>query len=415
LASMPSFARKRRLDTSLGGPVCAVLNVFVRLLGILLHRDHTLTAPPRRVLIIKLVGLGSIIHATPLLQAVREKWPAAPLDFLCFREAEDLVRRLPGVDEVIVLDDRSYLRLLLSVLRFLGRNLRHRPDLVIDLEVHSKFSTILSTLTAARDRAGYDLITVRFRRWLYTHRVYYNRLRHVQEAYQALGQALGLNPATGQPLAPRVSDDEQAAAQRLMEEWGGRRLLVVNVNAGELCLERRWPGEAFARLMELFAACPDVQVVLTGSPGEREYVESVRALVAEGLRERVANVAGRISFGEYLALLARAEAAVTNDSGPLHLAVSVGVPTVSLWGPVLPETFRPLGGPHRVIWEPLYCSPCLHWVEEPPCGGDNRCMKRIPWQRVVREVAELMPVDAELPPVPPEEEERHRVYLSRVT
>lgn len=395
--------------------MCAVLNVFVRLLGILLRRDHSLQTPPRRVLIIKLVGLGSIIHATLLLRAVREKWPGAPVDFLCFREAEGLVRRLPDVDEVVVLDDSSYPRLLLSVLRFMWRNLRQPPDLVIDLEVHSKFSTILSTLTAARDRAGYDLITVRFRRWLYTHRVYYNRLRHVQEAYQALGQALGLEPATGQPLAPRITEEEHAAALRLIEGWGGRRMLMVNVNAGELCLERRWPPESFARLIELFATCPDVQVVLTGSPGEREYVESVRALVTEGLREKVANVAGGMGFGEYLALLSRAAALVTNDSGPLHLAVSLGVPTVSLWGPVLPDTFRPLTGSNRVLWEPLYCSPCLHWVEDPPCGGDNRCMKRIPWQRVAHELAKLLPVGIELPDVPSPEPEQYRAYLSRVT
>jgi ADP-heptose:LPS heptosyltransferase len=315
---MPTLAGKRRLDTTLGGPICAVLNVFVRLLGILLRRDHSLQTAPRRVLVIKLVGLGSIIHATPLLRAVREKWPHAPIDFLCFREVEALVCRLRDVDEVVALDDSTYLRLFFSVLRFLWRNLWCRPDLVIDLEVHSKFSTILSTLTAARDRAGFDLITVRFRRWLYTHRVYYNRLRHVQEAYQALGWALGLNPQVGRPMPPQITEEEHAAAARLVEEWGakGRKLVLVNVNAGELCLERRWPPESFARLIEFFAACPDVQVAVTGSPTEQAYVESVRELIAPDLRPRVPNVAGRITFGEYLALLARATAVVTNDSGP---------------------------------------------------------------------------------------------------
>lgn len=415
---MPTLARKRRLDTTLGGPICAVLNIFVRLLGILLRRDHSLRTPPRRVLVIKLVGLGSIIHATPLLRAIREKWPAAAVDFLCFREVEGLVRRLADVDEVVALDDSTYPRLLGSVLRFLWRNLRRRPDLVIDLEVHSKFSTILSTLTAARDRAGYDLITVRFRRWLYTHRVYYNRLRHVQEAYQALGWALGLSPQTGRPSPPQISEEEHAAAARLVEAWGatGRQLVLVNVNAGELCLERRWPAESFARLIELYAACPQVQVALTGSPAEQAYVESVRELVDEALRPRVPNVAGRISFGEYLALVARAAAMVTNDSGPLHLAVAFGIPTVSLWGPVLPDSYRPLSGNNRVLWEPLYCSPCLHWVEEPPCGGDNRCMKRIPWQRVALALAELVPVAVSVPPVPPAEpDQEYKPFLSRVT
>ena len=369
-----------------------MLNVITRLLGAILGRDHSLGTPPRRILVIKLVGLGSVVHSSLLLRALKEKYPQAPLTFLCFREALPLVERVADVDEIITLDDSSYLRLLGSVLRFVVRSWRRRPDLVVDLEVYSKFSTILSTLTCARDRAGYYVITTLFRHRLYTHLVSYNRMKHVQEAYRQLGRVLGADPAVGEPVAPRISDAERETARRLLAEWGqgDRKLLVVNVNAGELCLERRWESEKFARVIGEFAARDDVLVVMTGSPDEAEYTESVRELVPDDRREGVVNAAGRASFGEFLALLDSADVVLTNDSGPLHLAAAVGTSTVSLWGPGLPETYRPLSGEHRVIWKSLYCSPCLYWVDEPPCAGDNACMKRIGWGEVVEEVAGLL-------------------------
>ncbi len=417
---MSSLAQKRRLDTLIGGPITAVLNVLARLLGAILGRDHSLGAPPRRILLIKLIGQGSVVQETNLIRALRRKYPEATLCFLCFPEVKGLVERLEDIDEVIVLDDSGYARLAWSVLRFVGRSWRRRPDVVIDLEVFSKFSTILATLTCARDRAGYYLSSTRFRRGLYTHLVYYNRMRHVQEAYRQLGRALGVDSEVGQPVMPSVSDDEHAEAERLLAEAGldERKLLLVNVNAGELMLERRWPGEQFARVMEVFAQRDDVLMVMTGSPGEREYTESVRALVPEPARERIVNAAGGTSYGGFLALLARADVVLTNDSGPMNLGWAMGASTVSLWGPGLPASYRPLTGDHRVVVATTYCSPCIYFVDELPCAGENVCMQRISVGEVVGAVAELLEMEVEAP-----EEAEHRAsgyeahegYLVRVS
>lgn len=396
---MASLAQKRRLDTTLGAPICTILNLLARILGAILRRDHSLTKPPRRILVIKLVGLGSAVHSTLLLRALKAKYPEATLGFLCFRELRGLLGRIEDVDEILSLDDSSYWRLLCSVLGFVWGSWRRPFDLVIDLEVHSKFSTILSTLTCARDRAGYYVITTRFRSGLYTHLVYYNRYRHVQEAYRQLGRALGVEAEVGQPLAPRLTQEERDFAEKLLEQWqvGNRHLLLVNVNAGDLCLERRWEPWKFARVMEVFAAREDVVVVMTGSPPEQAYTESVRQLVDEALRDRVVNSAGTMSFGQYLALLARSGALLTNDSGPLHLAASFGVSTVSLWGPGLPATYQPLVGNHRALCRDTYCSPCLYWVDELPCAGDNVCMQRITWQEVAAATAEVLSLTVSLP------------------
>jgi len=222
--------------------------------------------------------------------------------------------------------------------------------------------------------------------------VYYNRQRHVQEAYRQLGLALGVDAEVGRPASPHVSDAERQSVRARLGQWGsgGRRLLLVNPNAGDLCLERRWLPERFARLAAHFSARQDLAVVLTGSPAEAEYTESVRQMITPELRPRVMNAAGALDFGEFLALIERADVLVTGDSGPLHLAVALGTPTVSVFGPCAPEAYRPLEGHHRVLSSSVYCSPCLHWVDEPPCAGENLCMQRIGWHEVAAATAELL-------------------------
>ena len=391
---MPTLHQKRQIDSLVGIPLCAMLGVLTRIAGVFARGDHSLRDAPRRVLVVKLVGQGSIINATHLLRAAKEQWPGVEVHFVGLREIEPLVERLPDVDRLHILDDRSYVRLLFSTLRFLIVARRLRFDLVVDLELHSKCSTALSTLTGASNRAGYFLDTTLFRRALYTHLVFYNRLQHLQQAYLHIGRALGLEPHAGRPLPPSVNDDERAAVADRLTQWGlgERRLLLINVNAGELCLERRWMADRFARVASLFAARGDTKVVLVGAPFEAHYVESVRALVDENVRDNVVNAAGELAYGEFLALMAAADVLLTGDTGPMHLAAALGTRTVSLWGPTLPQVYRPPGDDHRAIYHGVYCSPCVGWAPWPPCGGRNACMEMISVDEVARTVGEALGV-----------------------
>lgn len=398
-SELATLNQKRQLDSLVGVPLCAVLGVLTRAAGFLARRDHSLRRSPDRILFIKLVGQGSIINCTHLLRAAKDRWPLAELHFVSFAEVRPLLDRIPEIDRLHTLDDRSYLRLLFSTLAFLFNSWRLGFDLVVDLEVHSKCSTALSTLTGANDRAGYFLDTTLFRRTLYTHLVFYNRLTHIQEAYRQLGRAVCLEPGVGKPPAPVIPQGERDAVSGLLDEWGcaGRKVLLVNVNAGELCLERRWPGERFARLIGLLAAREDVRVILTGSPAEAEYVESVRGLVEPELRESVVNSAGQTTYGQFLALLEAGELLLTGDTGPMHLAASVGTATVSLWGPTLPCVFQPPGDEHRAIRHGAYCSPCIGWVPAPPCAGRNVCMDKIGVGEVALMVGEALGIALEIP------------------
>lgn len=398
---------KLSIDHYLGGCLAWLLNLAARAAALLWHRDHTLRHPPRTVLLLKFTGLGSIARAAFLVRAVHDRWPHCRIGFACFPGCAGLLKLYPLVDEAVVVRDAGLAALGLDTLRLIVWAWRHKVDLVIDLEVHSKYSAVVASLTLARDRAGFAGVTSRFRRGLYTHLVFWNPIRRVDLAYRQLGRALGLNPLPG-PVRPTIPDTARVEVARLLNSLSipeHAKLLGVNPNASDLRIERRWPAEHFAAVIRAIPVASGVHVLLLGGPDEGAYVEHVRALVGPTALP-VHNVAGAVSFAGFLALLERLNLLLTNDSGPLHVAASLGTPTVSLWGPGHPEHYTPHGAKHVVFYRPIYCSPCIYTTDVSPCGGDNQCLKRLHWRRVARAVCRLLEVPAPEPariaPRPPD-------------
>ena len=384
----------RAIDRVVGTPLCWVLNILTWSVGVVLRRPHAPPYAPERILVIKLMGVGSIVQALPLLDGLSRRYPGAELRMLCFPETEIFAKRLHPVARVFTIDNRSLFTLARTSLQALVAIFRWRPDLVLDLEFHSKFSSLLTTLTAAPDRGGLFDVTTAFRNRLHTHLVYANPRQHIADLYCHLGRAFGVE--SFKSLAEcagciRIRDGEEEEASRFVASHAaGRPIILVNANAGELCLERRWPSDKFAALSA--ALVDSGTVMLVGSPAERDHVEEIRRLIPDdATRVRVLNAAGALSFGGYLALLKRAALMVTNDSGPMHLAAVLGAPVVSLWGPGESSTYGPRTPWHVAVSEHVFCSPCLYITHEPPCGGENLCMTSMPVARVMDAARALVP------------------------
>jgi ADP-heptose:LPS heptosyltransferase len=131
---------------------------------------------------------------------------------------------------------------------------------------------------------------------------------------------------------------------------------------------------------------PDATAILIGQ-GEAEV--KYAAAVPRG--ERLVDLSGKLSLQETMRLLANAELVVTNDTGPLHLSLATDVPVVALFGPTRAETYVPPNRARTVTeQEPIYCSPCVHHWEPPPCGGDNQCMQRLTAGRVLAACESLL-------------------------
>lgn len=381
-----------RLDQVLGLPLC--------LLAFLLHQPARLLrrAPParpvRRILVVKFLGLGSVLLATPMLRALRARWPDARVTFLTFAQNAELVSRLDCVDEVVTVPRGSVAGLLAAVPALLLRLRRGRFDLALDLEFYSRLSSLVSWASGARRRVGF-FVRARWRGSLLTDPVYFNPTLPYGRAVLALLKPLGVEEVdAGRLLAPRLGTAEAAASRARLERLGvpaAGTLVAVNVNASDLCEERRWPADRFARLVERFRdeVAPVDRFVFLGAPGEEAAVAEVLARLDPAVRAACLDLSGRTSQLDLVVLLQRSALLVSNDSGPLHLAAALGVPTASFYGPETPALYGPVGEDHLVFYSGHWCSPCLsvYNAKIAMCRGENECMRRIALDDVVPRLA----------------------------
>ena len=350
----------------------------------------------KTLVVLKFSGWGTLLGMAPLLAGLRQWLPATRIVLATLRRNAMVAERLPGADRIVCLDDSSpggavSPPALLSLVRDLRRE---RPALFLDLQLHTcrRISLFLALASGASRRVGFvrsgDLLRMRG----LTDPLFHNRAHPSRLAYGQAALLFG---------DPAKIDADRAMAPLLVETPLDRgeippqifsqphRICLMNPNASPRSLERRWPRENFVRTAEiLLRAHPSLRIVLTGAAGERAETDRIASGLSLDLRKRVHNLAGSLSFGGLVSLLRRADVFVTNDSGPLHLALHLGTPTVGLFGPTRPD---PAGDPlsfqnFSALFEPHYCSPCLYQAPRPPCGGENVCLTSLSVERVVREV-----------------------------
>jgi len=176
-------------------------------------------------------------------------------------------------------------------------------------------------------------------------------------------------------------------------EWGshGDALLGgdgpwIGLNPGAFYgTAKRWIPERYAAVGDTLARRTGSRVAIVGGAAERVLGQSIAAAMLEPARV----LCGETSLADLTGVLSRLRVLVTNDSGPMHLAAALGVPVVAIFGPTDERETGPVGDAHRIVREPVHCSPCK--LRE--CPIDHRCMTRIGIDRVVAEAQGMLARD----------------------
>ena len=347
----------QRADRALGA-------VAFRLLGPLRHlRRRAGEGAPERVLLVKFWGLGSLQLLTPAVAALRRRHPGATIELLTLRGNEAFARGLGVFDGVLTLDvDAGWAGVTRRIAGLLRELRARRYGVVYDFEFFTYFSGLVSLASGAPRSVGFSSIHVS-RGGLHTDWVPFRRSWHVARNFRSLAGGEDGHPVAWEETTPYPVDAgarAEAAALLLEEGATSGPLVVLNPNAGELSLERRWPPERFAELARTLVLEDGARVALIGAPGERGRTREVAARAGELPPGALSNLAGRLSLATLCALFEEADCVVTNDSGPMHVAAALGAPTLGLFGPETPQLYRPLGPRARWLWSPPSCSPCLN-------------------------------------------------------
>ena len=373
-----------QIDRYAGRLACILLRVLVRIAGKVLRINHRLDRKFERIVVCKFKGMGSIVQASAMLDALKKQYPTAELVFVSTKANAGILKAYPGqIDRMLLLDDSGAFRLMGSSIRLLMNLWKFRPQVYIDLEVYSNFSSLICTLSAASNRIGYYKSDKDYRSGLYTHLMYYNIKAPLMEIYMQMARLLG-ETAANQRLIKPVYKHEEALSELKAAGLNTDSYWVVNPNASDLRLERRWDAEQVVAMMDaLLDRNPSLHIALCGSKPEQAYVNSIELQCKH--RERIVNLAGKTGFNALLGLIDGAERIITNDTGPLHLSLAFDKDVIGLFGPCSPAQY---GQMERctAVYRNVYCSPCVHEFAIPPCRGNNQCMKQISVAEVLRAI-----------------------------
>ena len=322
-----------------------------------------------RVLIRGTNWIGDVVMTLPAVAAVRKMWPRARISILAKPWVAEVYRLSPDVDEIIPFEEPGRHAGIPGKWRLAGELRRNRFDCAILLQ-NAIEAAIIARLAGIPLRVGYNsdgrgaLLTHSVRRIPEIRRV------HQIDYYLAMVAAVGC-PAADRDIRLSPGSDYAATAESLFTQYGLKpnRPLIGIAPGAAYGPAKKWFPERFAAVVDRLIDDTGAQTVLFGSTGDRESTTAV----AQSARHPLTDIAGKTTLREAIAVIARCNLFLSNDSGLMHVAGALGIPTIAIFGSTNPATTSPAGKKSVVIHHDVECAPCL----KPVCPTDFRCMEMI--------------------------------------
>lgn len=352
----------------------------------------------RRFLIINTYGIGDVLFTVPMLKNIKQNIPGAFIGYVANLRTAALLQNCPEVDTIIIYDrdefQSVYKKSWVEYLKLLSKTItkirEQKYDIVFDLSM-TGYAAYYCLLAGIKKRAG---LNFKNRGIFLTEKYHFKGFenRPVAEYYLDLLRSRGfeVKPATLDIPVPGVflswAEDYLAGC-----DLRPGRFVAVFPGGGESwgsqARFKRWPAVKYAELVERICREFHCGVLLMGNKSEENLCKEIQSLVKWPLN----NVCGAVNISQCLALLKKSRLAVVNDGGPLHMAVSAGAPTVSVFGPVDEKVYGPYppGEKHRVVTADISCRPCYRQFRRAACEHLS-CIKNIEVDDVFKLVKNLL-------------------------
>lgn len=327
------------------------------------------TAAPQhlnRILIVRMSALGDIVHALPVLAALRRAWPAAKVDWIVDEAYASILSLAEGLHQRIVVrgqgpEARGYV----SAVRHLRAQ---KYDAALDLQGLIK-SAVWAKASGAARVIGFDRAHLRepMAASFYSETVVPLDAPHVIQKNLSILQAFDLAPG---PIELPLHPEAASATTNALVAVGGSKQYVV-LNPGAAWPNKRWPAERFGALAAKLHAHTRLRSLITWGPDEKSLAEAV--VSASG---GAASLAPPTAIADLAVIMRDAALVVSGDTGPLHIAAAMGTPLVGLYGPTWPERNGPWNPDDEVISKAGGCvchhkrkclrgAPCINEIDVP--------------------------------------------------
>ena len=346
-------------------------SVLGRIVASVFSKPRIIPAPVvTSILIIRPGGIGDAVLLATAVRTFKNNFLNAYVTILAERRNAGVFLLIPGITRVLCYDRPN--ELLQAV--------RGEFDIVLDTEQWHRLSAVVARLASAPVKIGF---ATNERLRMFTHTIPYFHDDYETVSFARLLEPLECRVGEEDFLTPFlfISDAASATAFSLLDSFQEQPFVIVFPGAS--IQERQWGADRFRQVAEVLTAF-GIKIVVVGGKEDRKLGEVITGGVL-GL-----NLAGMTSLPETAAVIQRSALLLSGDSGVLHIAVGLGVPTVSLFGPGRAKKWAPRGDHHIVINKKLPCSPCTTFGTTPPCPYNVRCMQDITVDEVVNAVTMLL-------------------------
>ena len=320
--------------------------------------------PPSSILLLLLQPIGDTLFATPAIHALRRSYPKARIVALAYRTNAGILAANADIDRLILHPTRQDWPGLPAEIGLLWRLNRARFDLLIQFGPVQWWMTQLIRPRSSR-RLGFSLwqwfLPGGDRPWL---------RRHAVSSYATLLTAAERRHLPAAPVLQSGGAD-RASVATLLAPLGDAPLVALHPGGEGFRGMKRWPAGRFVALATALAVRYGARVVWLGGSDEMDLAAALEANVPGSL-----SLAGRLDLGQTVALLERSLLFAGNDSAPMHMAATIGLPTVGIFGPTNPVNFVPRGPRAVVVRSELACSPCFLFAGSHPLWAGSSC--RVP-------------------------------------
>lgn len=363
----------------------------------------------RKILVIRYRFIGDTVLTIPFLRNLRRAYPEAQIDMLVGPVSGDVLLDCPYIDNLIYFDTTrkhkyentdEKRKTFLSYVKLLRQN---KYDKAYVLK-RSFSSAALAFLAGIKQRIGFD---TEGRGFLLTKKVPYVKNRHEIECFLdvlKVGEAgveslkngfaglEGLNSFSQKVhfdnhLENWISPKSEEKIQEILSNYDLSEKPKALIHATSGNINKQWSIKNFAKVIEYLSNEKNIQVFFTGTTKDSDVYDKILNLIPVELKNKPINLCGELSIQDSTALINKMDFVVGCDSGTLHIAASLNIPVIGIYGPMNPKKWSAWGEIHKPIYLDLPCIPC---DLKSNCDKDYACIKNITKEMVIKEIDSLI-------------------------
>ncbi len=354
----------------------------------------------KHILIYNPFGIGDVLFSTPLIKVLAENFSAARINYICNERVYYLLKNSPHLNEIAIFEKDSLrnlaksskIRFLKEFIGFLKKIKSFKADLMIDLSLNYQVSLIGKFLGIPR-RIGFNY---RNRGRFLTDKIDLQGFeeKHVVLYYLGLLNLININVPRKIFTEAFTAQDDDIWADNFIGERRLNKKFILGIvpgggkSWGKDARYRRWPVSKFAHVIDRLIGNLNVPIILFGDKDEKELCDSMQSVI----HNKVINLGGKTSLGQFMSLIKRCGLVLCNEGGSLHIAVALGVPTVSIFGPVDEKIYGPYSpdmSKHIIVSDRSKCKPCYSKFKYKNCDKII-CLDSISEDKVFDAVTKLM-------------------------